>query len=238
MLTISDDIALGGEGLEGDLLEIVAGATWAGFMIASSRALKNSADSGERMNFLFSVFACSALLLTPALFLYPVDASKNDVIWLLVLGALPTALAYYLWYEAAARVSAISASLMFTLSVIFTFINAYLFLGEDLSINALIGAVFIISSIVVTSIGGKSKKGQTIAGNVPASPKLNRPATNLHWHLLSQRFGSGQICNNCTRACQQRQRQNCPCHMLNMRQRCHHEGNADRKNSLDCLGYA
>ncbi len=157
ILTISHDLALGGEGLKGDLLEIVAGASWAGFMIASSRALTKTADSAQRMNFLFGVFACSAIVLTPALFLYRVEATANDIIWLLVLGALPTALAYYLWYEAAARVSAISASLMFTLSVIFTFINAYLFLGEDLSVNALIGAVLIVSSILLTSLGGKSE---------------------------------------------------------------------------------
>jgi drug/metabolite transporter (DMT)-like permease len=163
-LTISGDVALGGEGLEGDLLEIVAGVSWAGFMIASSRALKKSAGTGERINFLFSVFACSAVLLTPALFLYPIDASGNDIIWLVALGTIPTALAYYLWYEAAARVSAISASLMFTLSVIFTFINAYIFLGENMSVSTLIGAILIVSGVLITSAGAVSDKRSPDAG--------------------------------------------------------------------------
>lgn len=157
-LTISGDISLGGEGLQGDLLEIVAGLSWAGFIIASSRALKKSADTAERLNFLFSVFVCSAVLLTPYLFLYPIEASTEDIVWLLVLGIVPTALAYYLWYEAAARVSTITASLLFTLSVIFTFVNAYLFLGENLSVNALIGAVLIVFGVLLTS-GGDDKAG-------------------------------------------------------------------------------
>lgn len=161
ILTISQDIALGGEGLLGDLLEIVAGVSWAGFIIASSRALKKSAGTAERLNFLFSVFACSAVLLTPCLFLYPIDATTADIGWLLVLGAVPTALAYYLWYEAAARVSAIAASLLFTMSVIFTFVNAFLFLGENLSINALLGAVLIVSGVVLTS-GGDQPDGTRV----------------------------------------------------------------------------
>ncbi len=154
-LTISNDILVGGEELEGDLLEIVAGISWAAFIISSSRAVKGSVNTGERINFLFAVFACSALLLTPALLMYPIEATQNDILWLFVLGIVPTALAYYFWYEAAARVSTVTASLMFTLSVIFTFINAALFLDEVLGINAIIGAALIVCGVLITSSSGK-----------------------------------------------------------------------------------
>ncbi len=154
-LAISNDILVGGEELEGDLLEIVAGISWAAFIISSSRAVKGSANTGERINFLFAVFACSALLLTPALLMYPIEATQNDILWLFVLGIVPTALAYYFWYEAAARVSTVTASLMFTLSVIFTFINAALFLDEVLGINAIIGAALIVCGVLITSSSGK-----------------------------------------------------------------------------------
>ncbi len=158
-LTISNDILVGGEELEGDLLEIVAGISWAAFIISSSRAVKGSANTGERISFLFAVFACSALLLTPALLMYPIEATQNDILWLFVLGIVPTALAYYFWYEAAARVSTVTASLMFTLSVIFTFINAALFLDEVLGINAIIGAALIVCGVLITSSSGKSDNG-------------------------------------------------------------------------------
>ncbi len=155
-LTISNDISIGGEELEGDLLEIVAGISWAVFIISSSRAVKGSANTGERINFLFAVFTCAAVLLTPALLMYPIEATQNDILWLLILGIVPTALAYYFWYEAAAQVSTVTASLMFTLSVIFTFINAALFLGEILSINAIIGAALIVCGVLITSSKGES----------------------------------------------------------------------------------
>ncbi len=158
-LAISNDILVGGEELEGDLLEIVAGISWAAFIISSSRAVKGSANTGERINFLFAVFACSALLLTPALLMYPIEATQNDILWLFILGIVPTALAYYFWYEAAARVSTVTASLMFTLSVIFTFINAALFLDEVLGINAIIGAALIVCGVLITSSSGKSDNG-------------------------------------------------------------------------------
>ncbi len=158
-LTISNDISLGGEELEGDFLEIIAGISWAVFIISSSRAVKGSANTGERLNFLFAVFALAGLLLTPALPIYSIEATQNDILWLFILGIVPTALAYYFWYEAAAQVSTVTASLMFTLSVIFTFINAALFLGEVVGINAIIGAGLIVCGVLITSSGGKSDNG-------------------------------------------------------------------------------
>ncbi|MEX3008708.1 DMT family transporter [Hoeflea sp. TYP-13] len=152
-LTVLQDLELGGEGFAGDVLEILAGLSWAGFIIGSSRALRASSDTAERLNFLFNVFICSAVILTPLMLFYPVSATTNDLVFLILLGLLPTALAYYLWYEAAARVSAISAALMFTLSVIFTFINAALFLGEQLSATTVIGALLIVAGVVLTSTG-------------------------------------------------------------------------------------
>ncbi|WP_419906143.1 DMT family transporter [Hoeflea sp.] len=117
-LTVLHDIDVGGEGLHGDLLELAAGLSWAGFIIGSSRALRASASTAERVNFLFNVFICSAIVLTPLMLIYPGSATANDVALLVLLGLFPTALAYYLWYEAASRVSAVSAALLFTLSVI------------------------------------------------------------------------------------------------------------------------
>lgn len=155
-MTVYHDFRLGGEGMRGDVLEIFAGLSWAGFIIGSSRALRASSDTAERLNFLFNVFICSAIILTPLMLIYPGTATANDVVFLILLGLLPTALAYYLWYEAAARVSAISATLLFTLSVIFTFINAAVFLGENLTVMTIAGAVLIVAGVVLTSTGKSS----------------------------------------------------------------------------------
>ncbi len=152
-LAVLDDFKLGGEQLRGDLFEIAAGFSWAGFIIASSRALRTSANTAERLNFLLNVFLCSAVILTPLMLFDSFSVTVNDAVFLILLGLLPTALAYYLWYEAAARVSAVSAALLFTLSVVFTFVNAALFLGERMSMTTLAGAVLIVAGVVLTSTG-------------------------------------------------------------------------------------
>ena len=50
-----------------------------------------------------------------------------------VSGRVPTAFGYYLWYEAMAGVSTVTASLLFVLSVVFTFVNAAIFLHEAMT---------------------------------------------------------------------------------------------------------
>ncbi|WP_170331119.1 DMT family transporter [Ruegeria arenilitoris] len=154
-LTVFRDFRGGGEPLFGDLLEIGAGLSWAVFLISSSRAMRNSKSTGERLNFLLGVFTCSGVLLLPlAVFSLQVP-TINDLVFLLLLGVLPTALAYYLWYEAAARVSTLTATLMFAASVVFTFINSALFLGAAITPIAALGAALIVAAVFLTT---KSQK--------------------------------------------------------------------------------
>lgn len=151
-LTVFKDFQGGGEPLFGDVMEIGAGFSWAAFLIASSRAMKASKTTGERLNFLFGIFLCSGIFLVP-LAVYSVQIpTANDVIFLLLLGILPTALAYYLWYEAAARVSTLTATLMFAASVVFTFVNSAVFLGATITPVAAIGAVLIVSAVFLTTL--------------------------------------------------------------------------------------
>ncbi|WP_170544514.1 DMT family transporter [Ruegeria arenilitoris] len=154
-LTVFQDFQGGGEPLFGDLLEIGAGLSWAVFLISSSRAMRTSESTGERLNFLFGIFTCSGVLLLPLAMFSVQVPTFNDVVFLLLLGVLPTALAYYLWYEAAARVSTLTATLMFAASVVFTFINSAIFLGAAITPIAAIGAMLIVAAVFLTT---KSQK--------------------------------------------------------------------------------
>ena len=156
-ITVEHDVLAGGEGLEGDLIELLAGITWAIFLLGSISALSTSRNTIERISFLFNVFIASALLLTPVLFLYPIAATSADLALLFLLGVFPTAVAYYLWYEAAARLSAVPAALLFTLSVVFTFLNAHVFLGEVLTPDMMIGAALIVLGVILSKVraGGR-----------------------------------------------------------------------------------
>ena len=151
--TVLPDIDLGGEKFRGDLLEIFAAITWAVFVVASSKALVNITTPIERIGFLFNIFILSAIILTPFVFFYSTAITLKDVLFIILLGVFPTAIAYLLWYEAVARVSTISAALIFNLSIVFTFINAYIFLGEEILPNMIIGAVFIIAGITLSKLG-------------------------------------------------------------------------------------
>ena len=156
--TVEHDVLAGGEGLEGDLLELLAGITWAIFLLGSVTALSTSRNTIERISFLFNVFIVSALVLTPWLFIYPINATATDLWLLILLGVFPTAVAYYLWYEAAARLSAVPAALLFTLSVVFTFLNAHVFLGEALTPDMIIGAALIVLGVILAKIPRGDRK--------------------------------------------------------------------------------
>ncbi len=150
-LTVFRDFQGGGEPLFGDILEIGAGLSWAVFLIASSRAMRASRTTGERLNFLFGIFLCSGLLLLPLAALSLRVPTATDLLFLILLGVLPTALAYYLWYEAAARVSTLTATLLFAASVVFTFINAAIFLGAAITPIAATGAALIVVAVFLTT---------------------------------------------------------------------------------------
>lgn len=156
--TVRQDLALGSAGLTGDILELLAGLTWAIFIIGSNQALSATNSALERTAFLFRVFLVSAIVLTPLLTVQgdSVTAVTGvDVILLLLLGIFPTAVAYFLWYEAAARVSTVTSALLFTLSIIFTFINAALFLGEAVTPSMILGAVLIVAGVLLSKYGSK-----------------------------------------------------------------------------------
>ena len=153
--TVKQDLVMAGEGLEGDIIEILAGVTWGIFLLGSAKALAGTQSTLERINFLFAVFIVSGLILTPWAFFYPFVPTGEDILFLLLLGIFPTAIAYYLWYEAAARVSAVSATLLFTLSIIFTFINAHVFLGEVLTLDMIIGAILIVAAVILSKLDAK-----------------------------------------------------------------------------------
>ncbi|WP_170608305.1 DMT family transporter [Ruegeria arenilitoris] len=150
-LTVYQDFRGGGEPLVGDLMEIGAGISWAVFLISSSRAMQSSQSTEERLNFLFGIFLCSAVLLTPLSFVTMQVPTAKDLVFLVLLGVFPTALAYYLWYEAAARLSTLTASLLFAASVIFTFINSAVFLGASITVPAVVGAGLIVFAIFLTT---------------------------------------------------------------------------------------
>ncbi|USG62672.1 DMT family transporter [Sneathiella marina] len=148
--TVRESFGTGGDIVIGDIMEIVAGLVWAVFIVGSSRALSTSSSINERVNFLFGVFLVSAILMTPFLFFSTYHVTLFDGVLLVLLGVFPTAFAFIFWYEAAARVSTVTAALLFSLSIIFTFIFAAIFLGEEIRPDMMIGGALIILGVGIS----------------------------------------------------------------------------------------
>lgn len=148
--TVRDHFVIGSELAIGNGMEVIAGFFWAVFIVGSSKALSQSANMSERINFLFGVFLISALLMTPSLFFSTFQITVLDGGLLLLLGIFPTAFAFIFWYEAAAIVSTVTAALLFSLSIIFTFIFSALFLKETITLDMMIGGMLIIIGVGIS----------------------------------------------------------------------------------------
>jgi len=142
----------------GDILEIVAAITWAIFIIGMSKVFAQEKNARARLSNMLKIFSVTALLLSPSLFLQSYSITNQDILLLLLLGIFPTALAYFFWFEAAARISTIAVALIFNLSIVFTFINAHIFLDETLGPGMLIGALLIVFGITITKLEKKPDK--------------------------------------------------------------------------------
>ncbi|MCP4384805.1 MAG: DMT family transporter [Hyphomicrobiales bacterium] len=149
-LTVMGDFELGGDRLVGDSIEILAGATWAAFLVAASKSTSEEQSTLDRINFMLVAFLAAAVLMTPfAAFQLPSEVTGLDILLLVLLGIFPTAIAYVVWYEAAAHVSTVVASLFFALTIIFTFANAAAFLGEQITTGMIAGGILIVAGVVL-----------------------------------------------------------------------------------------
>jgi drug/metabolite transporter (DMT)-like permease len=152
-LTVHTDFTFGGAFIKGDVLEILAGATWAAFIVAAGRSTNADQSPFDRINFMLGAFLLAALMMTPlAAVNLPHQITAVDVVLLIVLGIFPTAIAYALWYEAAAHTSTVVASLMFAMTVIFTFANAATFLGEKITTAMVAGSVLIVAGVILAKL--------------------------------------------------------------------------------------
>ncbi|MCD6522127.1 MAG: DMT family transporter [Candidatus Diapherotrites archaeon] len=133
----------------GYLLELLAAISFAFFIFFSKKYLTSSKKTWDRMESLLKLFFFSALLMTPALFLSPISLTFVDIVLLLTLGIFPTAVLYLCYYEAMNKLSAISAALIFNLSVVFTMINSSLFLSERIQPTLIGGAMLIVFGLIL-----------------------------------------------------------------------------------------
>lgn len=102
------------------------------------------------LSFYFEGFACLSLL--PALFFIPFTINIEDLILLVLLGTVFTALAHSLFIESMRHIKAAYASLTASLESVYGLIFAILLIHEIPSIKTLLGGAFILTAVVIASV--------------------------------------------------------------------------------------
>ncbi|MEX0445029.1 DMT family transporter [Xenorhabdus sp. SGI246] len=86
--------------------------------------------------------------MTPSAF---VSLSMNDLISLIYLGVIGSAIAYVLYYDGIGKIGATRAGVFIALNPLTAILGGVLFLQEKFTISIFIGGIFIITGIVMTN---------------------------------------------------------------------------------------
>lgn len=137
--------------LLGITLSILAAITWGSYTLACRGLGRGrSRTFNDGVEAMCVMLFGSALILAPLL-VAPQSWPSTPATWMLIilLGTTHTALAALLWRLAMNYITSYTASLLFLLTIVFTMINATFFLKESVTVAMLLGALCIMSSLLL-----------------------------------------------------------------------------------------
>lgn len=88
------------------------------------------------------------------------ELSWQSYVGLLYIGVFPSALALLFWYRAVGEIGPSKASVFFNLVPVFTSILAILFLGEPFTLVHLVGGVFVLVGVYLSTKATGAQKGK------------------------------------------------------------------------------
>lgn len=136
-----------GEGYTmGVILGILTGITFGAYIYLSSGLMKGLAKEPRAViQLLFWIFLLSSVLMSP-IYLFidgGLPSTSTEIFWFLEMGIFQSGIAYLLWNFALTGLSANTASILFTFTVLFTTINEVLFMNLKLNSTLIFGGVLI-----------------------------------------------------------------------------------------------
>ncbi|MFG2745676.1 DMT family transporter [Streptomyces sp. PAN_FS17] len=146
-------LALGGEGATvrpwGVFLALVAAAGYSVMTLLTRRwGRDGGADAAERSVWAFAVTSLCLLPLALVEGLLPHTADPIRLLWLLAyIAAVPTALAYALYFAGAAAVRSATVSVIMLLEPVSAAVLAVVLLGEHLTAPTLVGTLLMLGSV-------------------------------------------------------------------------------------------
>jgi drug/metabolite transporter (DMT)-like permease len=160
LMTGQGDLHYSWSSLKGDLLVFIAATFWAIGAILAKKLVTVHHDMAVTA---WSMIFASASLLIINLFrsnyiIMPQDTSG----WLLVLylGVFPTAVGFYAWNAALNRVSLHIVNIMQYLTPLMTFVLAWAFLGESVTLLKILGAVMVVGGVAFVSRNKAAETGK------------------------------------------------------------------------------
>ena len=156
LLTLNDELAFNMDQLPGDIIVYIAGWAWAFFIIFNKKMLDKY--TGLEVS-TAAIVTCTVWLTIPAACLAATgaDLSVEPLGWAsaVYLGLFCTTLATLLWAMGLEGVSATASATIMLVEVVTALILAIVLLKETLSAAAVVGAGFVLMSIVlVAGTGG------------------------------------------------------------------------------------
>jgi drug/metabolite transporter (DMT)-like permease len=156
LVVIAPAFELSDRNLQGLLWGVFAGASFA-LLAVGNRALASRRSAGE---IAFWQNAVAALCLLPALVIAPALPTARDLVLLLVLGLVCTALAHTLFIRSLRALSAHTASVVACLEPVYGIVLAVVLLGEIPALRTLCGGALIVgaSSWATLAAGGRARR--------------------------------------------------------------------------------
>lgn len=130
----------------GIILGILTGITFGAYVYLSSSLMQGlNKEPLQVIQLLFWIFLFSSIIMSP-IYLFiegNLPSSKNEIFWFLEMGIFQSGLAYLFWNFALTGISANTASILFTFTVLFTTINEVLFLNLEITPTLIVGGSLI-----------------------------------------------------------------------------------------------
>jgi drug/metabolite transporter (DMT)-like permease len=149
------------------LILVLTGATGGGFdalgavlalgaaVVYATYILSSQGAAGRMSPYVLSALVCSGAAVTLTLGssllgqLHPGEVSAEGWLWLACIGVVPTVVAIGLFFAGLRRVGPTNASILATVEPVVTVLLAFLVFGETLAALQVLGAVLVLTSVVV-----------------------------------------------------------------------------------------
>jgi drug/metabolite transporter (DMT)-like permease len=138
----------------GDLAIFGCVITWGIYTVAGKNTIKSI---GALHTVAYSIFVGTILLFTASLISPSVSIehisllTQSDILSLLYLGILGSALAYVWYYQGIDQIGAANAGTFIALNPLTAVIAGYLLLNESISPSIILGSIFIVIGIILTN---------------------------------------------------------------------------------------